>query len=553
MPKPTSDTFVDLLYRSGLIEKDQLDGVLAQVREEGDGRLPEDVDQLAECCMARGLVTRWQADKLLEGRHKGFFLKRYRLLDHLGTGGMSSVYLAEHVLMQRRVAIKVLPRNRVEDTSYLARFHREVQAAAALDHRNIVRAYDVDNDGDIHFLVMEYVEGRDLQAIVRDDGPLPYADAADFIRQAAEGLAHAHEANLIHRDVKPANLLVDPKNVVKVLDLGLARFTDDDCASLTRAYDENVLGTADYLAPEQALDSHGVDARADMYSLGCSLYFLLVGHPPFPDGTLPQRLMAHQKQQPPPVRNERPDAPDDLVAICTKMMAKRPEQRYGSMHDVVDALADWLVAHGRPVEGGSSPSGGSSGRLVGAAARQATQSTGGATGSGSGRDRRDAPPKRTTKTGDSSPGRPPQRRAGQALQDTNDHFGPTSVGPGKPKTRTGSAASSSDIGLPGQPLKSQPLKSQPLKGQSPKKQSPKIQLPNSQSPDPKATPTVGEFVFQVNEDPMVARIRSRAALTPEQVEAYQARRNQQPVWLWASIGVGAALVVILFIVLLLRV
>ena len=263
---------------------------------------------------------------------------------------MSSVYLAEHVLMQRRVAIKVLPKHRVDDTSYLARFHREAQAAAALDHRNIVRAYDVDNDGDIHYLVMEYVEGRDLQQIVKDDGPLDYADAAEYIRQAAEGLAHAHEAGLIHRDVKPANLLVDQRNVVKVLDLGLARFTDEDRASLTVAYDENVLGTADYLAPEQAIDSHGVDARADIYSLGCSLYFLLTGHPPFPDGTLPQRLMAHQKQPPPSIYKDRPDAPKDLVAICMKMMAKKADERYQSAAEAAAALGEWLAC-ARPQAG----------------------------------------------------------------------------------------------------------------------------------------------------------------------------------------------------------
>ncbi len=156
---------------------------------------------------------------------------------------------------------------------------------------------------------MEYVEGRDLQQMVKQQGPLDYASAAEYIRQAAEGLAHAHQAGLIHRDVKPANLLVDRKNVVKVLDLGLARFTDEDRASLTVQYDENVLGTADYLAPEQAIDSHGVDARADIYSLGCSLYYLLTGHPPFPDGTLPQRLMAHQKQPPPSIRLDRPRCP----------------------------------------------------------------------------------------------------------------------------------------------------------------------------------------------------------------------------------------------------
>ena len=149
-------------------------------------------------------------------------------------------------------------------------------------------------------------------------GPAGLRRAADYIRQAAEGLAHAHQAGLIHRDVKPANLLVDHNNVVKVLDLGLAKFTDEDRASLTVHYDENVLGTADYLAPEQAIDSHGVDARADIYSLGCTLYFLLTGHPPFPDGTLPQRLMAHQKQPPPASARTGPTPPADLVEICLR-------------------------------------------------------------------------------------------------------------------------------------------------------------------------------------------------------------------------------------------
>ena len=248
---------------------------------------------------------------------------------------MSSVYLAEHVLMQRRVAIKVLPKNRVSDSSYLARFHREAQAAALLDHRNIVRVYDVDNVGDVHYLVMEYVEGSDLQQIVKRSGPMEYAVAAEYVRQAAEGLACADDAGLIHRDVKPANLLVDPQSVVKVLDLGLALVTGDaKTASLTVAYDENVLGTADYLAPEQALNSHNVDGRADIYGLGCSLYYLLTGHPPFSEGTLPQRLMAHQKSPPPAVSLDRPDAPSDLVQICMKMMAKKAANRYQTMQDV---------------------------------------------------------------------------------------------------------------------------------------------------------------------------------------------------------------------------
>jgi serine/threonine protein kinase len=353
MSKPNVETFLDLVRRCGLVEKDQLQRVLAEMQA-APGKPPSNADMIASKLVSAGLLTRWQCDRLLEGKHKGFFLKKYKLLDHLGTGGMSSVFLGEHVLMQRRVAIKVLPKNRVEDTSYLARFHREAQAAAALDHRNIVRAYDVDSDGDIHYLVMEYVEGRDLQQVVKQNGPLGYATAADYVRQAAEGLAHAHAAGLIHRDVKPANLLLDQKSVVKVLDLGLARFTAEDCASLTVAYDENVLGTADYLAPEQAIDSHGVDARADVYSLGCSLYYLLTGHPPFPEGSLPQRLMAHQNQPPLSIFNDRPDAPRDLVEICMRMMAKKPDERYQSAVDVSKALAGWLVAHGQTVESGGS-------------------------------------------------------------------------------------------------------------------------------------------------------------------------------------------------------
>ena len=338
MAKLNVDTFLDLVRRSRLVEEDQLNAALSELKRLSGEQPPADADRVANHLVEAGLLTRWQADRLLEGRHRGFFLGKYKLLSMLGAGGMSTVYLAEHVLMQRRVAIKVLPRQRVDDTSYLARFQREAQAAAALDHRNIVRAYDVDNEGDIHYLVMEYVEGRDLQQMVKQDGPLDPAIAAEYIRQAAEGLAHAHQSGLIHRDIKPANLLVDQRNVVKVLDLGLALFADEGRASLTVAYDENVLGTADYLSPEQALNSHGVDARTDIYSLGCALYYLLTGHPPFPDGTLPQRLMAHQKSPPPDISLERPNVPPDLIEICNKMMAKKLDRRYQTAQEVADVL-----------------------------------------------------------------------------------------------------------------------------------------------------------------------------------------------------------------------
>ena len=343
MPKPNVETFLDLVQRSGLVEKDRLQAIVAPLERESGGRLPADVDEVAKRLVAEEIISPWQCEKLLDGRHRGFFLGRYKLLGQLGSGGMSTVYLGEHVLMRRRVAIKVLPSNRVTDTSYLARFHLEARAAASLDHPNIVRAYDVDNDGNTHYLVMEFVDGRDLQQTVKKSGPLDYATAADYVRQAAEGLGHAHANGLIHRDVKPANLLVDQKNVLKVLDLGLARFTDEDRASLTVQYDENVLGTADYLSPEQAVDSHGVDGRADIYSLGCAFYFLLTGHPPFPNGTLPQRLMAHQKQLPPSIAKERSDVPAELTAICMKMMAKKPADRYQSMDEVAQALRRWLA------------------------------------------------------------------------------------------------------------------------------------------------------------------------------------------------------------------
>ncbi len=350
MAKLTVDNFLDLVRSSRLVEKDQLERAISDLKESLEGQPLTNPHMVSEHLIDCGLLTQWQAEKLFEGRHKGFFLGKYKLLDHLGTGGMSTVYLAEHLLMNRRVAIKVLPKNRVEDTSYLARFHREARAAAALDDRNIVRAYDVDNEGSIHYLIMEYIEGRDLQVIVKQDGPLDYDVAADYIRQAALGLAHAHAVGLIHRDVKPANLLVDEQHVVKVLDLGLAKFSDEGKASLTVAYDENVLGTADYLAPEQALDSHGVDARADIYSLGCTLYYLLTGHPPFPDGTLPQRIMMHQKEPAADIRKDRPDAPMDLLRICAKMMAKKPASRFQTAYDVAAIMTKWLKIIGHEVE-----------------------------------------------------------------------------------------------------------------------------------------------------------------------------------------------------------
>jgi len=320
MSKLKVDTLIDLVRRSELVDKDQLSKALAEFEQRHGKEACDDPERVSRFLLDAGLLTRWQCNKLLEGRSKGFFLGKYKLLDHLGTGGMSAVYLAEHVNMQRRVAIKVLPKHRVNDSSYLARFYREARAVAALDHPNIVHAYDVDNELDTHYLVMEFVQGLDLQQMVKRQGALGYEAAADYIRQAADGLAHAHRIGLIHRDIKPANLLVDTQGTVKVLDLGLARFADDSQASLTIAHDENVLGTADYLSPEQALNSHNVDSRADIYSLGCTLYRLLTGENLYSGETLVQKLLAHREQPIPSLRAARAEVPAALDAIPARMV-----------------------------------------------------------------------------------------------------------------------------------------------------------------------------------------------------------------------------------------
>ena len=350
MSKLSLDTFLALARRSQLVDDDRLAQVVNDWKRGATLVQLDDASYLADHLVDCGLMTHWQAHKLLDGRHRGFFLGKYRLLDHLGSGGMSSVYLAEHTLMQRLVAIKVLPQHRVRDASYVARFQLEGQCTAALDHPNIVRAYDLDSEGKIHYLVMEFVDGRDLQALVEHAGPLDFHSAADYIAQAAAGLDHAHAAGLVHRDIKPANLLLDRHGTIKILDMGLAKFGAAKGVPADLENDENVLGTADYVAPEQAINSSAVDHRADIYSLGCTLYFLLTGHPPFAAGSPAQRMAAHRGQAPPSLLLERPDVPQPLLAICRRMMEKSPLARYQSAAEVHAALSAWLateVAAGR--------------------------------------------------------------------------------------------------------------------------------------------------------------------------------------------------------------
>ncbi|HZV03976.1 MAG TPA: protein kinase [Gemmataceae bacterium] len=341
MPSPTTiDDFVELVRKSGVVDEKKLTAYLDKAR--AAQTLPGVPAVLAGLLVRDGLLTQFQAEHVLQGKWRGFSLGKYKVLERLGAGGMGTVYLCEHKLMRRRVAVKVLPAARAQDSASLERFYREARVVAALDHPNIVRAYDIDQDDKLHFLVMEHVDGSSLQEIVKKAGPMDVLRACHYIRQSALGLQHAHDcAGIVHRDIKPGNILVDRNGVVKLLDMGLARFFFDEEDVLTKKYDENVLGTADYLAPEQALDSHSVDIRADIYSLGATFYFCLTGRTPFAEGTVAQKLIWHQTRQPKPIRQIRPEVPEGIVAIVEKMMAKDPNQRPQTPHEVSELLLPW--------------------------------------------------------------------------------------------------------------------------------------------------------------------------------------------------------------------
>jgi WD40 repeat protein len=264
---------------------------------------------------------------------------RYRVLGLVGVGGMGAVFKAEHRLMERVVALKVIRRNLIDRPGAVERFRQEVRAAARLVHPNIVIAHDADEAGDFQFLVMEFVEGASLDRLVREGGPLSVADACSLARQAALGLQHAHERGMVHRDIKPGNLLLTADGRVKVLDFGLARFVSEMPPGEGLTPSGAVVGTPDYMAPEQARDPRTADIRADLYALGCTLYYLLAGRPPFAGGTALQTLLAHQDEAPPPLAGPRPDVPPALDEVVARLLAKEPARRYQSPAEVADALA----------------------------------------------------------------------------------------------------------------------------------------------------------------------------------------------------------------------
>ncbi|MHB8902245.1 MAG: serine/threonine protein kinase [Thermoguttaceae bacterium] len=308
---------------------------------------------MARLLVRSGKLTEYQAKAILQGKTKGLVFGNYVVLDQIGAGGMGVVLKARHGKMDRIVAVKVLPEKMLKSPAAVDRFYREVKAAARLSHPNIVTAHDAGESDGTHYLVLEYVEGQDLADLVKERGALPVDETIDYILQAARGLGYAHGQGIVHRDIKPANLLLDASGTLKILDMGLARFEqglgDEERDRLTQS--GQVMGTCDYMAPEQAEDTHRADRRADIYSLGCSLYRLLTGKAMYLGSTVMEILLAHRDQPIPSLSVVRPDVSSQLDAVYQRMVAKRPEDRYQSMGDVIGALESCRKAVGVASDG----------------------------------------------------------------------------------------------------------------------------------------------------------------------------------------------------------
>jgi serine/threonine protein kinase len=346
--------FLSHLRRSGLLSAEELSQAQQLLPEVTRGRL------LARALVEKGVLTRFQAERLLIGRTDGFVLDQYVVLEELGRGGMGWVFKARHRTMNRVVALKVLAPGLTKTERAQEMFLREVRAVAQLVHPNLVTAFDANLVGDRYYLVLEYVDGPNLDQLVRTRGPLAVGQACDFIRQAASGLQCAHTAGMVHRDIKPANLLVQRQaadggpGLVKVSDFGLARLQEGADAGpgggtlVTRP--NTVMGTPDFLSPEQARNLHNTDIRSDLYSLGCTFYYLLTGQVPFPGGTSLEKLIRHNTEQPAPVEELRPEVPAAVAAIVRRLLAKKPEDRFRTPAEVATALEPFSVRGPTPWE-----------------------------------------------------------------------------------------------------------------------------------------------------------------------------------------------------------
>jgi serine/threonine-protein kinase len=351
MALQTVPEFVRALRGGVLLTKGQLDVLTREL-------LPRfrDARALARELIRRDWMTPYQANMLCSGRAQDLILGPYILMERLGEGGMGQVFKARHRKLNRVVALKVMRRDKLGNTEAIRRFFREVQAAAVLSHPNIVAAYDAGEVGKTYFLAMEYVEGRDLGKVVKQDGPLPVKVACDYIRQVALGLQHAHEKGLVHRDIKPSNLVVQASGSqaehgprVKILDMGLARVEapagGEESGTLTQAH--AVLGTPDFIAPEQARNSRDADTRSDLYSLGCTFHFILTGEVPFPAEAPMEKLLKHYLEAAPMVESLRPGVPPAVGRVVRRLMAKAPEQRYQTPAELAAVLAALPAAGAR--------------------------------------------------------------------------------------------------------------------------------------------------------------------------------------------------------------
>jgi serine/threonine protein kinase len=326
------EQFVQQLEDSGILPRDTLNEFLPP------NAAPQNAEELARELVRQRKLTKFQAAQLWQGKGKSLVLGNYVLMDKIGQGGMGAVFKAEHRRMKRLVAIKMLPPEMMKDAAAAARFQREVQAAARLRHPNIVAADDSDCASGVHFLVMEWVDGSDLSALIHKNGPLPLNQAVNFIIQAARGLEFAHSEGVVHRDIKPANFLLDKRGTVKILDMGLARIDEESAGQTELTTTGAIMGTVDYMSPEQAMDTKTADARADIYALGCSLHFLLTGKATYQGDTVMKKLVAHRELPIPSLRSARAEVPEQVDAVFKKMIAKKVEDRYQTMTEVLTAL-----------------------------------------------------------------------------------------------------------------------------------------------------------------------------------------------------------------------
>jgi serine/threonine protein kinase len=336
------EQFLQNLSDSGLFSPEEIEAFDAQSgSQEGDGQA------VAQRLITAGKLTPFQAAAVSARHFEELVIGNYLVLERLGAGGMGTVYKARHRRMKRLVAVKVLSHNVSRSEKLVQRFQREVEAVARLSHPNIVMAHDADEADVGHFLVMEFVNGRDLATVVQERGPLPVPEAVGCIVQAARALDYAHGQGIIHRDIKPANLLCDASGVVKVADLGLARFNDtlggppEEKGALTQA--GTIMGTVDFMPPEQTLGLTNIDHRADIYSLGCTLHYLLTGRPPYEGPTIMAVLLQHRDAAPPSLCACRAEVPAALDQVFQRMVAKKPQERFASMAEVVRALEPFAL------------------------------------------------------------------------------------------------------------------------------------------------------------------------------------------------------------------